>query len=512
MLLAALVATSRQVAATRSRSEKIALLADLLRRLAPEEIATAVALLTGQPRQGRIGLGPAAVRAARPDGAAAVPALTLAEVDAAFAAIGAAAGAGSAGERTRRLGALLSGATREEQELLVRLLMGELRQGALAGLAVEALAAAAAVPADRVRRAAMLAGDLAAVAEPLLVEGGAALARFHLQLFRPLQPMLAQPAEDVGDALARLGTAAFDLKLDGARIQAHRDGDQVRVYSRLGNDVTAAVPEVVAAVRAAPARQLVLDGEAIALRADGSPQPFQLTMRRFGRKLDVEQLRRDLPLTPFFFDLLHLDGDDLIDRPARDRFAALDAAAPGRGVERRITNSAAEADAFYAEVLRQGHEGLLAKALDAPYEAGRRGAGWLKIKSAHTLDLVVLAAERGHGRRSGWLSNLHLGARDAQAGGFVMLGKTFKGLTDDMLAWQTERFAQLALGTEDGWIVHLRPELVVEVAFNDVQESPQYPAGMALRFARVKSYRLDKTAAQADTVDAVRAIFAASRR
>ena len=257
----------------------------------------------------------------------------------------------------------------------MRLLMGELRQGALAGLAVEALAAAAAVPADRVRRAAMLAGDLAAVAEALLVAGGAALARFHLQLFRPLQPMLAQPAEDVGDALARLGTAAFDLKLDGARIQAHRDGDRVRVYSRLGNDVTAAVPEVVAAVRAAPARQLVLDGEAIALRADGSPQPFQLTMRRFGRKLDVEQLRRDLPLTPFFFDLLHLDGDDLIDRPARERFAALAAAVPGRGVERRITDSAAEADAFYAEVLRQGHEGLLAKALDAPYEAHEILAG-----------------------------------------------------------------------------------------------------------------------------------------
>jgi DNA ligase-1 len=535
-LLVDLVTSSRRVAATRSRTEKIAALADLLRRLAAEDIEIAAAFLSGQLRQGRIGLGPAAVRAAWSDtAAAAAAALTLGEVDAAFAGIAAASGRGSTAERARRLGELLGRATREEQELLVRLIFGELRQGALAGLAVEALAAAAAVPAEQVRRALMLAGELAPVARAALVEGAAGLARFHLQLFRPLQPMLAQPAADPGEALERLGEAAFELKLDGARIQVHKAGDEVRVFSRLGNDVTTAVPEVVAAVRALPARRLLLDGEAIALRPDGVPHPFQVTMRRFGRKLDVERLRGELPLTAFFFDLLHLDGDDLIDRPARERFAALAGAAAGSGltVPRLVTAAAAEAEAFFAEALRRGHEGLLAKAMEAPYEAGRRGGSWLKIKPAHTLDLVVLAAEWGHGRRRGWLSNLHLGARDPRQGGFVMLGKTFKGLTDEMLAWQTERFLGLALGAGQGaagegeaaageaaageaatgeWVVHLRPEVVVEVAFGDVQESPHYPAGMALRFARVKRFRPDKSAAQADTIDAVRAIFAASRR
>jgi DNA ligase-1 len=509
MLLAELVATSRRVAATRARSEKVTALADLLRRLAPEEIEVAVAYLSGRLRQGRIGIGAAAVRAATAGmGAAAEPALTLGEVDAAFAGIAAATGPGSTGERARRLAALLARATRDEQELLLRLIFGELRQGALAGIVVEAVAAAAEVPAELVRRAMMLAGDLAPVALAVLREGRPGLARF------PLQPMLAQPAADVGEALARLGEAAFDLKLDGARIQVHKADQEVRVFSRLGNDVTVAVPEVVEAVRALPARRLLLDGEAIALRPDGAPHPFQVTMRRFGRKLDVARLRGELPLTPFFFDLLHLDGDDLIDNPAGERFRALAGAAPGLTVPRLVTASAEAAEGFFADVLRRGHEGLLAKAIGAPYEAGRRGFSWLKIKPAHTLDLVVLAAEWGHGRRSGWLSNLHLGARDPQNGGFVMLGKTFKGLTDEMLAWQTERFGQLALGSGDaaeGWVVHLRPEVVVEVAFGDVQESPHYPAGMALRFARVKRYRTDKTAAEADTVEAVRALFAASR-
>jgi DNA ligase-1 len=518
MLLFDLVTASRRVAATRSRTEKIAALADFLRRLAPEEIETAAAFLSGQPRQGRIGLGPAAVRAALAEtAAAAAPALTLGEVDAAFTAIAAAAGAGSTGERARRLRALLAAATREEQELLARLIFGELRQGALAGLMVEGLAAAAAVPAAEVRRALMLAGELAPVARAALVEGRPGLARFRLQLFRPLQPMLAQPAADPGEALERLGEAAFELKLDGARIQVHKADAEVRVFSRLGNDVTAAVPEVVEAVRALPGRQLLLDGEAIALRPDGVPHPFQLTMRRFGRKLDVARLRGELPLTPFVFDLLHVDGDDLIDRPARERFAALQGEAPGLAVPRLVTAWVDEAEAFFADALRPGHEGLLAKAMDAPYEAGRRGGSWLKIKPAHTLDLVVLAAEWGHGRRRGWLSNLHLGARDPRDGGFVMLGKTFKGLTDEMLAWQTERFRQLALGAgdpadpADAWMVHLRPEVVVEVAFSDVQESPHYPGGMALRFARVKRYRPDKSPAEADTIDAVRAIFAAGR-
>jgi DNA ligase-1 len=510
MLLADLVATSQRVAATRARLEKIAALADLLRRLAPEEIDPAVASLSGHLRQGRIGLGGAAIRAAMPGTAAAAPALTLGEVDTAFDGIAAASGPGSTAERTRRLGALLARATAAEQDFLVRLVFGELRQGALGGLMAEALAAAAEVPAGEVRRALMLAGDALPVARALLTEGRPALARFRLDLGRPLQPMLAQPAADLGEALERLGEAALEFKLDGARVQVHKAGGEVRVFSRRGNDVTPAVPELVAAVQALPAGQLVLDGEVIALRPDATPHPFQITMRRFGRKLDVERLRGELPLTPFFFDLLHLEGEDLLDHPAGERFAALAAAAPTLAVPRLVTADPEAAGAFFDQALARGHEGLMAKATAAPYEAGRRGFSWLKVKPAHTLDLVVLAAEWGHGRRQGWLSNLHLGARDPENGGFVMLGKTFKGLTDEMLAWQTRRFQELALGT-DGWTVHLRPELVVEVAFSDVQESPHYPGGMALRFARVKRYREDKTAAEADTVDTVRAIFAGTR-
>ncbi|HEV2856661.1 MAG TPA: ATP-dependent DNA ligase [Thermoanaerobaculia bacterium] len=510
MLLADLVNTSRRVAETRSRSEKTGALADLLRRLAPDEIDIAVAFLSGHLRQGRIGLGGAAVRNAMPGTAAEAPSLTLGEVDAAFERISSVSGAGSTAERGRLLSDLLSRATREEQSFLVRLIYGELRQGALAGLMAEALAAAAEVPADEVRRALMLAGELPEVARAVLIEGRPGLARFHLQLFRPLQPMLAQPAGDVSEALDRLGEAAFELKLDGARVQVHKAEGEVRVYSRRGNEVTHAVPELVETVQALPARQLLLDGEVIALRPDGTPHPFQVTMRRFGRKLDVPRLRGELPLTPFFFDVLHLDGEDLMDRPAGERFAALVESVPGLTVPRIVTADAEEADAFFEDALARGHEGIMAKATDAPYEAGRRGFSWLKVKPAHTLDLVILAAEWGHGRRQGWLSNLHLGARDPENGGFVMLGKTFKGLTDEMLAWQTRKLQELALGT-DGWTVYVRPELVAEIAFSDVQESPQYPGGMALRFARVKRYRDDKTAAEADTVETVRRIFAGGR-
>ncbi|HEX9941442.1 MAG TPA: ATP-dependent DNA ligase [Thermoanaerobaculia bacterium] len=510
MRLADLVATSRRVAETRSRSEKTGALADLLRRLGPEEIDIAVAFLSGHLRQGRIGLGGAAVRNALPGSAAAEPSLTLGEVDAAFERLAAVSGPGSTGERARLLADLLGRATRDEQDFLIRLIFGELRQGALAGLMAEALAAAAAVPADEVRRALMLAGELPAVARAVLTEGRPGLDRFHLQLFRPLQPMLAQPAGDVSEALDRLGEAALELKLDGARVQVHKAGGDVRVFSRRGNDVTHAVPELVETVQALPARQLLLDGEVIALRPDGSPHPFQVTMRRFGRKLDVPRLRGELPLTPFFFDLLHLDGQDLIDRPAGERFAALGEAVPGLTVPRIVTADTEEADAFFADALARGHEGIMAKAVDSPYEAGRRGFSWLKIKPAHTLDLVILAAEWGHGRRQGWLSNLHLGARDPENGGFVMLGKTFKGLTDEMLAWQTKKLQGLALGT-DGWTVYVHPELVVEIAFSDVQGSPHYPAGMALRFARVKRYREDKTAAEADTIGTVRRIFEGGR-
>jgi len=507
MELRTIVLTSRQVAAASGRLEKIGHLARCLAACQPASVPTAVALLAGQPRQGRVGIGWAALRAARAETAASAPTLTLADLDATLERIIEVRGKGAAGERARLLRALFARATEEEQDFLVRLLLGELRQGALEGLMVEAVAKAAALPVADVRRAAMVSGDVGTVAEAALGEGAAGLRRFAIALFRPLQPMLAQPSESIADALGRLGRAALEHKLDGARIQAHKAGDEVRVYSRRLNEVTEAVPEVVEAVRALPARSAILDGEAIALRPDGRPQPFQITMRRFGRRLNVAAMRAELPLRPFFFDCLALDEEALIDRPAEERFAALAAALPAAIlIPRLVTDREDEAQAFVAQALAAGHEGVMAKALDAAYAAGARGSSWLKVKPIHTLDLVVLAAEWGHGRRKGWLSNLHLGARDEA--GFVMLGKTFKGLTDALLAWQTEQLLAHEIA-RDAWTVYVRPELVVEVAFNDIQASPHYPGGMALRFARVKRYRPDKRAEDADTIDMVRAIFAA---
>jgi DNA ligase-1 len=505
--LATLVDASRRVAETGGRLAKRDAIAACLRAAGPEEIAIAVAFLSGETRQGKLGVGYATLSELRSTPAAAAASLTLAELDGALARIAATRGKGAAGERGRQLGALFGRATRDEQDFLVRLLAGELRQGALEGVMIEAIAAAAGVAVAAVRRAAMFGGDLGAVARAALVEGAAGLGRFSIRLLAPVQPMLAQPAEDVSDALARLGTAALEWKLDGARVQVHKRGDDVRVFTRSLNDVTAAVPEVVEAVRSAPARDLILDGEAIALGAGGAPQPFQVTMRRFGRKLDVERLRAELPLAAFFFDVLRREDETLVDRPARERFAALGESLPaGLVVPRVVTSDASAAEAFYADALRRGHEGVMAKALDAPYEAGSRGASWLKVKRVHTLDLVVLAAEWGSGRRRGWLSNLHLGARDP-AGGFVMLGKTFKGMTDELLEWQTRELLTRELARDD-YTVHVRPELVVEIAFNDLQASPQYPGGLALRFARVKGYRPDKRADEADSIETVRAISA----
>jgi DNA ligase-1 len=511
--LADLVATSRRVAGTPGRLEKVAALAGLLRRLAVDEIEIAVAYLCGETRQGRLGLGYAALREAqvetRPGGG---EPLTLAEVDAALERLRATTGKGSAAARAERLGALFARAGADERDFLARLIIGELRQGALEGVMLDAIAVAASLPGADVRRAAMRAGGLGAIAKAALTEGAAGLARFALRLLHPVQPMLATPADDVAGALAALGTAALEWKLDGARVQVHKAGDEVRVFTRNLNDVTAAVPEVVEAVRPLAARELILDGETIALAPGGAPQPFQVTMRRFGRKLEVERLRAGLPLAVFFFDCLWRDGDDLADHPAHERFAALADALPGGIVIPRIvTGDVAEGDSFFSAALAAGHEGVMAKALDAPYEAGRRGAGWLKIKQAQTLDLVVLAAEWGSGRRQGWLSNLHLGARDPASSGFVMLGKTFKGLTDETLEWQTAEF--LARETRrEGHVVHVRPEIVAEIAFNELQASPHYPGGLALRFARLKHYRPDKSAAEADTIDTVRALYDAQIR
>jgi ATP-dependent DNA ligase I len=508
-----LVVVSNTVGSTASRLKKVDLLADLLHRAEPGEITIAIGFLTGWPRQGKIGIGWATLDAARPPNAAAEPTLTLADVDHTFAALKAVSGRRSGAERKRLLSELMSRATADEQHFLFALAIGEVRHGALEGVMAEAVAKAANLPAGSVRRAAMLAGDLGAVAHAVLTEGEAGLAPWSLQLFRPVQPMLADSAPNVTEALAEFGdgvAAALEWKLDGARVQVHKDGGRVVVYTRSLNDVSAAVPEVVEAVRAMPAQDLILDGEVIALGPDERPLPFQVTMRRFGRRLDVDALRAELPVVPFFFDILRLDGEDLLDQQLHQRLTRLEAVVPpGMRVPRVVTSNAAEAKRFEATALERGHEGLMAKSLSAPYAAGRRGSAWLKVKTARTLDLVVLAVEWGSGRRKGWLSNIHLGARDPATGGFVMLGKTFKGMTDEILEWQTKEL--LARETHrEGHVVHVRPELVVEVAFNDVQRSPHYPGGVALRFARIKGYRHDKQASDADTIESVLRLAPAS--
>ncbi len=502
------VSTSGRIRATRSRKAKVAHLSELLRDRSAAELDLVVAWLSGDLVQGRIGVGYATAYEAAKTPPVETSALTVTEVDAAFSAIGDIAGAGSKQRRFDAVSGLLARATEAEQKFVVGLFTGELRQGAQAGIMAEGIAAALDVPAAAVRRAAMLGGDLRLVAGAAHRDGEAGLAAFRLELFRPLQPMLAQTAEDADEAIERLGEATLEQKLDGARIQVHKRGDEVRVYTRGLKEVTRAVPEVVEAALALAADEVVLDGEVIALRDDGRPHHFQTTMRRFGRKLEarVADLRESLPLTPFYFDCLHLDGQTLIDAPAHERIAALDRIIPeAHRVQRLTTRDPAVVHAFLREVLEAGHEGIMAKAPDAPYEAGSRGRAWLKLKPAHTLDLVVLAADWGSGRRRGWLSNLHLGARDPETGGFVMLGKTFKGMTDALLTWQTEALQAIeARRTE--WTVHVRPELVVEIAFNEIQSSPRYPGGLALRFARVKGYRPDKGPAEADTIETVRAI------
>jgi DNA ligase-1 len=506
VLLDDLARTSAEVAGTRARSTKIERLAPLLRDARPHEVPVAVAYLSGELPHGAIGVGWASLRELPPPARAAT--LEVVEVDAALRRIGALSGAGSQGARKRELTDLFGRATEREQRFLRGLLTGELRQGALEGVMVEAVARAAEVSAAAVRRALMLGADLGRVAAVALTEGERGLAGFRLRPLEPIQPMLAQTASDLEDAFERIRPASVEWKLDGARIQVHRSGEEIRVFTRNLADVTDRVPEIVERISALPVEAIVLDSEAIALRADGRPRPFQETMGRFGSRRDVEELRDTVPLSCLAFDLLHLDGDDLIDRPQGDRFALLEGRLPvDLRVPRVVAGSAQEAEPFLDDALARGHEGVMVKALDAPYEAGRRGASWLKVKRAHTLDLVVLAAEWGHGRRQGWLSNLHLGARDPASGGFVMLGKTFKGMTDEMLRWQTERLLEIETH-RDRYTVYVRPELVVEVAFDGLQASPRYPGGLALRFARVRGYRPDKRPEDADTIDTVRAIHA----
>jgi DNA ligase-1 len=504
VLLRDLVDTSAAVRDTSARGGKVERLAALLRELDPAETPAAVAWLSGELTQRQIGVGWATL--SDQPAAAAEPSLTVAEVEAAFGRIGALAGAGSQAARREAVRDLFARATADEQRFLVALLLGDIGQGALAGVMTDAVAKAADVPRADVRRALMLRGDLGAVAVIALTEGTAGLAAITLELLRPIQPMLAAPGDDLDTALERISPAAIEFKLDGVRVQVHRRGDDVRVFTRTLDDITARVPEVVQAALALPTDTAVLDGEAIALRADGRPEPFQVTASRMGTRRPASAL----PLTALFFDVLHAGGEDLIDRPGAERFEALAELVPEASrVPRAVTGDAATARAVLDDALARGHEGVLVKSLDAPYAAGRRGAGWLKVKPRHTLDLVVLAAEWGHGRRRGRLSNLHLGAREPDGPGHVMLGKTFKGLTDAMLAWQTEHLLSLEIA-RDAWVVHVRPELVVEVAFDGVQASTRYPGGVALRFARVLRHRPDKPAAEADTLDAVLAVHAAS--
>jgi DNA ligase 1 len=499
MLLAQLVEASQRVAATSARNAKIAALAACLAQLEPEEIEIGVAYLSGETRQGKIGVGYGVLRKLEVEPAG-EPSLRVLEVDGLLEQLQGLKGAGSGTKRVQLLTALFARATQPEQEFLIKLLIGELRQGALEGVMLDAVAKACSVPATTVRRAMMFAANLGRIARAAREGGESALAEYRLQLFRPLAPMLAQTASDAADAIAQLGEAAFEWKLDGARIQVHRDGDEVRIYTRALNEVLA-VPEIVEAVRALPAKTLVLDGEAIAMRADGTPHTFQTTMKRFSRKEGAAD--RGERLSPFFFDVLHIDGKDLLDAPAGERTAALHALLPeAQRLPRLVTGNTEEANAFIDKAIDTGHEGVVAKSLTATYQAGRRGVGWLKIKRAHTVDLVVLAVEWGSGRRKGTLSNLHLGARDPN-GGFVMLGKTFKGMTDEMLAFQTKKLLELETHRDD-YTVYVRPELVVEVAFDGLQTSPHYPGGVALRFARIKGYRLDKRADEVDTLAAVR--------
>jgi ATP-dependent DNA ligase I len=528
VLLAEIAQTSQQVAATSARRAKIELLGRCLRAAGPDEAATTVFYLSGELPQRQIGVGYASLRDLPPP--ATTDTLTVADVDAAFTEIGAVTGKGSVARRRELLHALLAQATALEQDFLIRLLAGELRQGALDGVLTDAVAFAAEVPAAEVRRAAMLRGALGPVATAALATGVEGLRTFGLQVGRPIKPMLAASAATLPDALSTLlpptpgaeevaGGVAVEWKLDGIRIQAHIfDGPagsrEVRLFTRTLDDITARLPEVVRTLAVLPVQSAVFDGELIALRPDGRPQPFQVTASRAATR-NGSSTEETLPLSIFLFDVLHLDGTDLLDRSGADRHAALAAVVPAElRMPRLITDSADEAAEFFAGAVAGGHEGVVVKSLTAPYAAGRRGAGWIKVKPRHTLDLVVLAAEWGHGRRTGKLSNLHLGARDSDTGGWVMLGKTFKGLTDELLAWQTEKLQELALppghagaSPESGsWIVHVRPELVVEIAFDGVQRSSRYPGGMALRFARVLRYRPDKSAAEADTVATVRAL------
>ncbi|MEU1266322.1 ATP-dependent DNA ligase [Streptomyces cellulosae] len=503
MLLSRLAQVSQEVAAASARSRKTALLAELFREAEPDDVPVVIPYLAGRLPQGRIGVGWKVL--SNPVPPAAEPSLTVREVDALLTRLAKVSGPGSQAERALLVGELLGASTEAEQRFLRGLLTGEVRQGALDAVAVEGLAQATGAASADVRRAVMLAGSLQPVAGALLAEGPQALERFRLTVGRPVQPMLAHSASSVAEAVEKLGVCAVEEKLDGIRVQVHRDGDTVRVHTRTLDDITDRLPEVTEAARGLDGERFILDGEVISFDGTGRPRSFQETAGRVGSRVDVATAARETPVSPVFFDALSVDGRDLLDLPFAERHAELARLVPEpMRVRRTVVNGPGDLEAaerFLAETLERGHEGVVVKGLEAPYSAGRRGASWLKVKPVHTLDLVVLAAEWGHGRRTGKLSNLHLGARTAD-GGFAMLGKTFKGMTDAMLEWQTERLREIAVD-ESGYTVTVRPELVVEIAYDGLQRSSRYPAGVTLRFARVVRYREDKRPEEADTVETV---------
>jgi DNA ligase-1 len=512
LFLKDLVQISEKVSATPKKNEKASLLAHFFKEAKGEEISLVAFYLSGELPQGRLGIGWAMLQEALKAASFQSNPLSLIDLDLYFESIAREKGSGSSGRKVQSLREILSRSAGREKVFLARLIMGEIRQGALEGLVLVAIAQATSLPIDFLRRSLMFSGNIGEVARLAIEEGVPGLSRFQPELFRPISPMLASPVGGEEEAIQRLGEAGWEYKIDGARIQVHKDGEEIRVFTRHLKEITESVPEIVALTKKSPIDKAIFEGEAIALREDGKPLPFQTTMRRFGRIQNMERIREKIPLAPFFFDLLYLDGGSLLDASYQERFKQLSHRISSEYLTPRIiTADAKKVQDFLLRSLKAGHEGLMAKGLDSPYIAGQRGFLWLKIKPAQTLDLVILAAEWGHGRRKGLLSNLHLGARDAGSGEFVMLGKTFKGLTDEMLRWQTKRLLELEIA-RDEWTVYVRPELVVEIAFNDIQESPHYPGGLALRFARVKHFREEKSPLEADTFQKIRAIFEAKRK
>ncbi len=506
------VEASNKIKGARKRKEKVSHVMRLLQVGRGREISLAADYLSGQIPQGRLGVGWAMLAEALKGLSDNPRSLSLNELDKNFEALSALQGPKSIEKKIGLMREILSGADERGKDFLSGLIMEEIRQGALQGLVLEAIAQASSISSDHLRQALMFSGHIGEVAWVALEEGVSGLSRFNPQLFRPIAPMLANTVEEETDALSRLGEAGWEYKIDGARVQVHKRGEDVHIFSRHLREITESIPEIVTLARKFPMEQAIFEGEAVALRADGKPLPFQTTMRRFGRIQEREKMAKELPLTPFFFDLLYVDGDTLLNLPYKDRFHQLGARVPAQFIiPRIITADGEEVQDFLARSLNAGHEGLIAKGLETPYVAGQRGFYWLKLKPVRTLDLVVLAAEWGHGRREGFLSNLHLGARDPDQGGFVMLGKTFKGLTDEMLRWQTEKLLTLEI-TRDEWTVFVKPEFVVEVAFNNIQESHRYPGGLTLRFARVKHFRQDKTPLDVDTIQKVRMIFESERK